>query len=249
MSCNSRSPDILDYIANLNTVPSETDAGSSTIDHFDLEKNLAMFSNTQFYDFDLGHDAYLQPTNFKNTSASDIPLHTDFSFTKFVNFPTVLDQQDIAHEGVNCAPANTLSAPYNSNTSSSCLDTFGAQHQTSSISSPTSSTEISEISRQAAEEDKRRRNTAASARFRIKKKQREQALERSAKEMSDKVAKFEDRIRMLETENKWLKDLITAKNYDTTRNINMNLESFWTGAEKSKKNEERSDTAFLEDTS
>lgn len=208
-----------------------------------------MFSNTQFYDFDLGHDAYLQPANFKTTSDSNIPLQTDFSFTKFAKFPTVLDQQDTAHEGVNCAPVNTLSTPYNSNTSSGCLDSFGAQHQTSSISSPTSPTEISEISRQTAEEDKRRRNTAASARFRIKKKQREQALERSAKEMSDKVAKFEDRIRMLETENKWLKDLITAKNDDSMRNINMNFEGFLTGAERSKKPEDRSDTAFLEDTS
>lgn len=64
----------------------------------------------------------------------------------------------------------------------------------------------------AAEEDKRRRNTAASARFRVKKKQREQALERSAKEMSDKVAALEGRINQLETENKWLKNLITEKN-------------------------------------
>jgi hypothetical protein len=69
-----------------------------------------------------------------------------------------------------------------------------------------------EASRLAAEEDKRRRNTAASARFRVKKKQREQALERSAKEMSDKVAALEGRINQLETENKWLKNLITEKN-------------------------------------
>jgi hypothetical protein len=69
-----------------------------------------------------------------------------------------------------------------------------------------------DASRVAAEEDKRRRNTAASARFRVKKKQREQALERSAKEMSDKVSALEGRINQLETENKWLKNLITEKN-------------------------------------
>jgi len=69
-----------------------------------------------------------------------------------------------------------------------------------------------EASRNAAEEDKRRRNTAASARFRVKKKQREQALERSAKDMSDKVSALEGRINQLETENKWLKNLITEKN-------------------------------------
>jgi hypothetical protein len=69
-----------------------------------------------------------------------------------------------------------------------------------------------DASRLAAEEDKRRRNTAASARFRVKKKQREQALERSAKEMSDKVSALEGRINQLETENKWLKNLITERN-------------------------------------
>ncbi len=66
-------------------------------------------------------------------------------------------------------------------------------------------------SRHAAEEDKRKRNTAASARFRIKKKQREQALEKSAKDMTDKVTMLESRISALETENKWLKSLVTEK--------------------------------------
>lgn len=69
-----------------------------------------------------------------------------------------------------------------------------------------------EESRVAAEEDKRRRNTAASARFRVKKKQREQALEQSAKEMSDKVTQLESRINLLETENRWLKNLVMEKN-------------------------------------
>ncbi|KAL0940849.1 regulatory protein Cys-3 [Colletotrichum truncatum] len=69
-----------------------------------------------------------------------------------------------------------------------------------------------EQSRVAAEEDKRRRNTAASARFRIKKKQREQALEKSAKEMSEKVSQLEARINLLETENRWLKNLVMEKN-------------------------------------
>lgn len=71
---------------------------------------------------------------------------------------------------------------------------------------------IEDVSRVAAEEDKRRRNTAASARFRVKKKQREQALEKSAKEMSDKVAALEQKISQLETENQWLKKLVLEKN-------------------------------------
>jgi hypothetical protein len=67
------------------------------------------------------------------------------------------------------------------------------------------------LSRAAAEEDKRRRNTAASARFRVKKKQREQALEKSAKEMTDKVEALESRITQLETENRWLRGLVVDK--------------------------------------
>ncbi|KAL8930138.1 MAG: hypothetical protein Q9208_000755 [Pyrenodesmia sp. 3 TL-2023] len=68
-----------------------------------------------------------------------------------------------------------------------------------------------ESSRHAAEEDKRRRNTAASARFRVKKKQREQALEKTAKELNDKTAQLEHRIEQLQTQNEWLKNLITEK--------------------------------------
>jgi len=65
-----------------------------------------------------------------------------------------------------------------------------------------------EIGRIAAEEDKRRRNTLASARFRAKKKLREQALEKDHKEMSVKIEKLENRIKELELENKWLRNLV-----------------------------------------
>lgn len=63
-----------------------------------------------------------------------------------------------------------------------------------------------------AEEDKRRRNTAASARFRIKKKMREQQMERTAKDLQEKVQTLQARIGQLEMENKWLKDLVVEKN-------------------------------------
>ena len=66
-------------------------------------------------------------------------------------------------------------------------------------------------SRAAAEEDKRRRNTAASARFRVKKKQREQALEKTAKEMTDKCEQLEQKVVQLEMENKWLRGLVVEK--------------------------------------
>lgn len=75
-----------------------------------------------------------------------------------------------------------------------------------------------EAARIMAEEDKRRRNTAASARFRVKKKMREQALERSLKETNDKNDALEARVSQLELENHWLRGLIMEKNGTEERN-------------------------------
>lgn len=63
----------------------------------------------------------------------------------------------------------------------------------------------------AAEEDRRRRNTAASARFRMKKKQREQTLEKGVRETTERNAALEARVAQLEMENRWLKNLLTEK--------------------------------------
>ena len=59
-------------------------------------------------------------------------------------------------------------------------------------------------------EDKRRRNTAASARFRLKKKEREAALEGKAKELETKVAELERECEGLRRENGWLKGLVVG---------------------------------------
>jgi hypothetical protein len=88
----------------------------------------------------------------------------------------------------------------------------GEKRKSDDITDAPYTPEVEDSSRVAAEEDKRRRNTAASARFRVKKKQREQALEKASKEMSDKVSALEGKINLLETENKWLKNLIMEKN-------------------------------------
>jgi len=72
--------------------------------------------------------------------------------------------------------------------------------------------------RLAQEEDKRRRNTAASARFRVKKKEREKNLERTVKDVTAKNATLEARINQLEMENRLLKNLITEKNESVVDN-------------------------------
>ncbi|XAO24617.1 hypothetical protein I312_103422 [Cryptococcus bacillisporus CA1280] len=58
------------------------------------------------------------------------------------------------------------------------------------------------------EEDKRRRNTEASARFRAKKKEREQALERRAKELEAQVASLTAENSSLQNENRLLKAIV-----------------------------------------
>ena len=141
--------------------------------------------------------------------------HTgDFNFPDFNTFT-----QAPAPFGTDGLPQSQLppiqtNQPYPASASSSAASPSTATPPTGTKRKATSPTaeNYEDASRLAAEEDKRRRNTAASARFRVKKKQREQALERSAKEMSDKVAALEGKINQLETENKWLKNLITEKN-------------------------------------
>jgi len=58
------------------------------------------------------------------------------------------------------------------------------------------------------EEDKRRRNTEASARFRAKKKEREQAVERRAKDLEAQVAQLTADKASLENENRLLKAIV-----------------------------------------
>lgn len=85
-----------------------------------------------------------------------------------------------------------------------------------SHASPTDSS--SDPARALAEEDKRRRNTAASARFRVKKKQREQALEQKTQELEKAKQVLEQRVGQLETENEWLRGLVVEKNGGGSKN-------------------------------
>lgn len=59
-----------EYIAQLNAIPSSQDLQSS--EDFNLDDDLAMFTNTQFFDFDLGQDADLQPGNFDGRGAQTV---------------------------------------------------------------------------------------------------------------------------------------------------------------------------------
>jgi Basic region leucine zipper len=142
-------------------------------------------------------------------------LQGDYQFSEFAEFHTILDDGaagavpilDQTPPALSPSIATSVSPPSGFASSSS-----GDKGKVDSIVDSNHAHSLEGASRIAAEEDKRRRNTAASARFRVKKKQREQALERTAKEMTDKCSRLEARIGQLEMENKWLKNLITEKN-------------------------------------
>ncbi|GAA5886931.1 hypothetical protein JCM6882_009389 [Rhodosporidiobolus microsporus] len=61
------------------------------------------------------------------------------------------------------------------------------------------------------EEDKRRRNTEASARFRAKKKLRDQELQQSSASLRERVANLEKEKESLTNENRWLRDIVAEK--------------------------------------
>lgn len=221
-NCNSS---VLDYIANLNAIPPQ-EMQSPSNEHFSMDDDLAMFSNVQF--FDLGINTNIKSvTGFEVEKDSNMPLQGvgDYSYADVNGYSKVYEPLGPNHESIS-AHSKTSSAFNGESPAVGRKRKLNVLAMTSNGSSPSVS-ETAENSRQAAEEDKRRRNTAASARFRVKKKQREQALEKNAREMSDKVTTLENRIRMLETENKWLKDLITEKNDGKERDIGPELNSLW----------------------
>lgn len=227
-------PNFSEYINNLNAIPQPYDPDFLPTDDLNLDQELALFTNADFTDFenlgslpengldfglgdhkssendikyeDLLASAASPPTNVQSPNAS---YHT--------NFPPAIQP---APPVSTYSPRASFSSPVGSSPISpeSASQAAGVKRKADAITG-TSPQQLpsDEQSRLAAEEDKRRRNTAASARFRVKKKQREQALERSVKEVTDKTTALEAKISQLEMENKWLKNLITEKNGRQTK--------------------------------
>lgn len=156
----------------------------------------------------------------------------DFSAANLNSINSQVPVQNTQFSKIPSIPSGLSNAPFNANptpSQSSSSATSPSGPATSPVAAPAPSAttaagpkrkntqksapiSVEEAARIAAEEDKRRRNTAASARFRVKKKLREQALEKTVKETTEKNAALEARVTALELENQWLKNLITEKN-------------------------------------
>ncbi|KJZ80316.1 hypothetical protein HIM_00166 [Hirsutella minnesotensis 3608] len=231
-------PNVSQYLRDLNTINPQ-DTTTTTEDAFNIEDDLALFTNTQFFDFDSGQNMDFQAQPVKAdvdaaqstsspsedvTSApsvmSEMPnldfMSGDFNFPDFNNAFTTATMNSFPENAASFPPLqpNHIAAPVAQPQAQFSPGNVKPtdKRKADAIASSSPDAGIEDSSRVAAEEDKRRRNTAASARFRIKKKQREQALEKSAKEMSEKISSLESKVSQLETENKWLKNLLVEKN-------------------------------------
>ncbi|GJJ75681.1 hypothetical protein EMPS_08039 [Entomortierella parvispora] len=126
--------------------------------------------------------------------------------------PTTVNASVIAAAATAASVAAAVKKTGNSSSTADDRDVEGEddKHELSAADS-FSKDDPDYLSKVAAEEDKRRRNTAASARFRYKKKLREQALEQTAKEQTLRAETLEARVKELEMEVKWLRGLIVEK--------------------------------------
>lgn len=239
-----RGPNVSQYLRDLNAINRQENAQDEP---FNMEEDLALFTNTQFFDFETGQNTDYQahPTKIdlevsQSTSPSDdmtpAPsvvgdiatnnfdfIQGDFNFPDFTSAYPSTPLNGFADGAQNFPPIQPSAPAGYQPVPQQQQPPHFAQQPAPQASTEKHDSEMSpgagrgslnfeDASRHAAEEDKRRRNTAASARFRIKKKQREQALEKSAKEMSDKVSALEGKVNQLEMENKWLKNLLVEKN-------------------------------------
>lgn len=233
-----RGPNVSQYIANLNELSPPSD---NLAEPAPVNDDFSAFLNTDFFDInggtnvdlnssiDFGVDFDIKPSaqpTAENTPrqsisapstkpAMEFNLNGDFQFTDFSNFntaPIIDTSMPLSQPQQPHYPLATAYAPQpNAISPINYDDAASKKRKSEDMTTSTPIQHMDEQARVAAEEDKRRRNTAASARFRVKKKQREQALEKTAKDMSDRVQQLEARIGQLETENAWLKGLITEK--------------------------------------
>lgn len=199
-------PNFSEYLNNLNTLSPQDENFN---DNLDINADLAMFTNTDFTNFDnlsLPEDMNFDLNNDKpeEVKYGDLLAGAD---TQAFGGPLNQASPDTSHFYPNYNTPIQPAPPQAFSPTERGMS--GSRSRTDELEQQGLSPD--EKSRLAAEEDKRRRNTAASARFRVKKKQREAALERSVKDTNEKNTKLEAKVNQLEMENKWLKDLLTEK--------------------------------------
>ena len=175
----------------------------------DIQQHLDLFSGAanEFYSLDVIGDNTVVPMKpvqqhphqpqYKESFAT--PNHPQ---TVNVSVPPAQDIAFTANTATIPSPHSVASTPY--------TPSVYTNAPAATVASGAAGTLLS--SSHSSLEDKKKRNTAASARFRIKKKLKEQEMERKARELEEKVAALEKKLKTMEMENKCLKSIIFQQN-------------------------------------
>lgn len=250
-----KAPNVSHYLANLNALPSAHDVATQQQDDFEDElaqftnTEFLDFDAGDFLEQPMPeYDPSLEEKARRENAAANNKIGAkgmdfvtgDFPFAGIEPFIPTSPQSAVTAPIQSQYPSNGLQpAIYPTSTSPISFEqafnpaAYPAQRHHLSptpTESPSAHNNPSEpetpAARLAAEEDKRRRNTAASARFRVKKKQREQALEQTAKDLENKTLQLEQRIGRLETENEWLRGLVVEKNGGAKEDLRVRWEKY-----------------------
>ncbi|GMM38621.1 hypothetical protein DASC09_059600 [Saccharomycopsis crataegensis] len=168
--------------------------------NLDGNNDLSAFMNNKFFDFDnFGNEEFYKTTKqdgqqqIKSENIDDV-------------FNSLLSNNSVSND-------NVLNLQGQSNFIATSQYPIQQQAQPKVVSSG------SKVVKEPCMNDKRKRNTLASARFRVKKKMKEQLMEQSLVDLNSKVAELKATIMKLEMENKCLKSLVIEKNERTSNEL------------------------------
>ncbi|KAI0633550.1 hypothetical protein C8Q77DRAFT_1016684, partial [Trametes polyzona] len=189
--------------------PAQPPAGDSSapqLPPFDLNSILAGFGIDPFMVPPAPVPQAALPANPATTIAQLLSMHAASGFRAGAQ-PAPAPQP----APVQPSQASSPAAPTTTKRARTARNSVSSPSDVSQAASPAEGNEDkSSATPLNAAEDKRRRNTAASARFRLKKKEREAALERKAKELEVRVGELEKECEALRRENGWLKGLVVG---------------------------------------
>lgn len=176
-----------DYLSNLNL---DFDANVSPEEN---PNDLDLFSQTEFFDLDVFSSDFSAPLKVQQSKQHQQQLQRQPTGHIDEAQPLV-KQENLDHHLLGYLGDSVTSSP------------FVAEVATPAVDEP------SMVKQMELGEIKRKRNTAASARFRIKKKLKEKQMEQQAHELQEKLNALEKKMKSLQMENKCLKQLILQKN-------------------------------------
>lgn len=210
----------LDYLTDLNldlSSPLVGDAnGTSPNNGAASAADLAMFSHSDFFDFDVLGQDNIVPIK---PSVAQSNANTTFQFAaeaeaysvSLYSQPTPAAAEQNTYNQLQTQSQHIKTEPQDEAFLASVTNTAAPTPIADASEYGFSVNENKYTAIQAANEDKRKRNTAASARFRIKKKLKEQQMEQRTKELQERVQVLEKKLRTLEMENRCLKSLVAQK--------------------------------------